>query len=84
MFRGEAAKHVLLKWSETKRWREKLLYIKWLTVNENVACRKGLTCTNVMEIKNTPMYLITFRWQCENKVKKQSSYGRLQESRLRN
>jgi hypothetical protein len=37
---------------------------------ENVSCRKGLTCTNVSEIKNTGWYLFTFRCKWENKVKK--------------
>jgi len=39
-------------------------------MNKNVTCRKGLTCTNVMELRNTGQYLLTFRWQWENEVNK--------------
>jgi hypothetical protein len=62
VFRGEVAKY-LLKYSEIKGWKEELIYCKWLSMHKNVTCRKGLTCTNVMEIKNTGQYLFTFRWQ---------------------
>ena len=53
-----------------KRWREELVCCKWLSMNKNVTCIKGLTCTNVMELKNTGQYLLTFRWQWENEVNK--------------
>jgi hypothetical protein len=69
LFWGEVAKYMFLKYSEMKRWRE-LVCTKWLSLNKNVTCRKGLTCTNVMELKNTGQYLLTFRWQWKNEVNK--------------
>jgi len=70
LFWGEVAKYIYLKYSEMKRWREELVCTKWLSLNKNVTCRKGLTCTNVMELKNTGQYLLTFRWQWKNEVNK--------------
>jgi hypothetical protein len=52
LFWVKVAKYMLLKYSEMKRWREELVCSKWLSMNKNVNCRKGLTCTNVMELKN--------------------------------
>jgi hypothetical protein len=53
-----------------ERWRELLVRTKWLSLNKNVTCRKGLTCTNVMELKNSGQDLLTFRWQWKNEVNK--------------
>lgn len=53
LFWGNVAKYILLQYSGMKRWREELVCSKWLSLNKNVTCRRGLTCTNVMELKNT-------------------------------
>jgi hypothetical protein len=36
----EAAKHILVKCSETKRCREGFVCSKWLNINKDLACEK--------------------------------------------
>jgi hypothetical protein len=48
----EDAKHILLKCSETKKWREESINSKWLNINEDLADRKIISCTNVNKIKS--------------------------------
>jgi len=43
-------RHILLKRSETTKWRPKLVYSKWQNRNETVTDRKVLNCINAMEI----------------------------------
>jgi hypothetical protein len=66
----EDTKHILLECPKTKNWRTEMLSKRWLDVNEEVACRKVLSCTNKMMVKN--MVTFFFRVQCkwERKVKK--------------
>jgi hypothetical protein len=42
----EDAKHILLKWPGTYQWREEFACCKWLNINENIAYRKIISCTN--------------------------------------
>jgi hypothetical protein len=48
----ENAKHILLKCSETKQWREEYVNSNWLNINEDLAYRKIISCTNVNKIKS--------------------------------
>jgi hypothetical protein len=48
----EDAKHILLKCSETKKWREECVNSNWLNINEDLAYRKIISCTNVNRIKS--------------------------------
>jgi hypothetical protein len=49
--------HILLKSSETRKWREQFLSIKWLMLNEWIAYKKVINCTNVIELRNIGIYL---------------------------
>jgi hypothetical protein len=42
---------ILLKCSETM-WREHFLSSKWLIVNEEVAYKRIINCTNAAELRN--------------------------------
>jgi hypothetical protein len=48
----EDAKHILLKCSETKMWREECVNSNWLNINEDLAYGKIISCTNVNKIKS--------------------------------
>jgi hypothetical protein len=63
----EDAKHILLKCPETKKWREELVCSKWVDINEDIACRKIISCTNVTKIKTTAKYL--FKTKCKWETK---------------
>jgi hypothetical protein len=71
----EDTKHILLECPETKTWRTEMLCKRWLDINEGIAYRKLLSCTNKMTVKNKGTFL--FRVQCkwERKVKKTGIYG---------
>jgi hypothetical protein len=43
--------HLLLKWPGTRRLREHLLSRKWLTANEEIACKKIINCTSTLELR---------------------------------
>jgi hypothetical protein len=66
----EDAVHILLKCPETRRLREHLLGMKWLTINEEIAYKKIISCTNTLEIRNTGSYLYKFKRKWENRIKK--------------
>jgi HKD family nuclease len=66
---GEDAKHTLLKCSETKKWREKCVNSKWPNINEDLAYRKIINCTNVNKIKSIGKYLLKTKCKWENKVR---------------
>jgi hypothetical protein len=40
---------------------------KWLNINEDVACKRIITCTNVAELRNRPvgkqLYEIRCKWE---------------------
>jgi hypothetical protein len=59
----EDAKHILLKCSETKKWREECVNSNWLNINEDLACRKIISCANVNKIKSLGKYL--FKTKCK-------------------
>jgi hypothetical protein len=45
--------HILLKCSETRKWREQFLSRNWLIINEAVAYKRTINCTNAAELRNT-------------------------------
>jgi hypothetical protein len=65
----EDAKHILLKFSETEKWREECVNSKWLNRNEDLAHRKIISCTNVNKIKSLGKYLFKTKCNWENKVR---------------
>jgi hypothetical protein len=64
------AVHILLKCPETRRLREHVLSRKWLTINEEIAYKKIISCTNTLEIRNAGSYLYKFKCKSENRIKK--------------
>jgi hypothetical protein len=65
----EDAKHILLKCSETKKWREECVNSKWLNINEDIAYRKIINCTIVTKINTTAKYLFKTKCKWETKVR---------------
>jgi HKD family nuclease len=57
MFRNEDTKHILLECPETKKWRTEMLCKRYLSINEEVAYKKMLSCTNKMTVKNMGRFL---------------------------
>jgi hypothetical protein len=47
----EEDKHALLKFPETKKWREEFVCSKWLNMGEDTEYRNIISCTNVTKIK---------------------------------
>jgi hypothetical protein len=44
--------NTLLKCLETGKWREQLLNRKWRIINEEVAYKRIINCTNAVELRN--------------------------------
>jgi hypothetical protein len=53
---NEDAIHILLKCSETRKWREQFLSRKWLKFNEWIVYKKIINCTNIIELTNILSY----------------------------
>jgi hypothetical protein len=53
----EDATHILLKCSETRKWREQFLRRKWLVLNEWIAYTKIINCTNITDLRNIGSYI---------------------------
>jgi hypothetical protein len=64
----EDALHILLKCSKTRKWMEQFLSRKWFTVNEEVAYKRTINCTNAVELKHTEKYLHKIRCKLGNKI----------------
>jgi hypothetical protein len=64
----EDAKQILLKCSETITWREECVSSNWLNINEDIAYRKIISCTNVNKIISLGKYLFKTKCKWENKV----------------
>jgi hypothetical protein len=64
----EDVTHILLKYSETTKWKETFLSSKCLNINEVVAYKRILNCTNVADIRNIEKYLYKIRCKWQNKV----------------
>jgi hypothetical protein len=61
--------HILLKCSETRKWREQFLSRKWLRLNEWIAYKKIINCTNITELRNIGSYLYKIKCKWENKIR---------------
>jgi hypothetical protein len=61
--------HILLKCPETRSLREHLLSRKWQIINEDIAYKKIINCTNTVEIGNLGGYLYKIKWKWKNKIK---------------
>jgi hypothetical protein len=60
----EDAIHILLKCPETRR-----LSRKWQIINEEVAYKKIINCTNTVELRNLGRYLYKIKCKWENRIK---------------
>jgi hypothetical protein len=69
----EDAIHILLKRLETRNWRDQFLSRKWLKLNEGLAYKKIINCTNIIELKNIGIYLYKIKCKWENKIRNLSS-----------
>jgi HKD family nuclease len=61
----------LLKCSETKKSKEECVNSNWLNINEDLAYRKIISCTNVNKIKFLGKYSYLSKTKCnwEKKVR---------------
>jgi hypothetical protein len=69
----EDAVHILLKYSETRKWRVRFLSIKWLRLNEWIVFKKIINCINIIELRNTGSYVYKIKCKWENKIRNLSS-----------
>jgi hypothetical protein len=65
--------HILLKCSETRKWREQFLSRKWLRLNEWIVFKKIINCNNIIELRNIGSYLYKIKFKWENKIRNLSS-----------
>jgi hypothetical protein len=61
--------HILLKCSETRKWREQFLNRKWL----RPAFKKIINCNNSIELKNIGSYLYKIKCKWDNRIRNLSS-----------
>jgi hypothetical protein len=58
--------HILLKFSERRKWREQFWGRKWLMLNEGISYKKITNCTNIRELNvGICLYNITCKWEDE-------------------
>jgi hypothetical protein len=67
---NEDVKQRLLGCSETKKLRMQFMSKKWLCINEELAYRKIINCTNKAHIVNLGKYLDKVRHKRESMVRK--------------
>jgi hypothetical protein len=65
--------HILLKCSETRKWREQFSSRKWRRLNEWIVLNKIINCTNSIELRNIVSYLYKIKCKWENKIRNLSS-----------
>jgi hypothetical protein len=65
--------HILLKCSETRKWREQFLSRKWFSRNEWIVFKKIINCNNSIELRNIGSYLYKIKLKWENKIRNLSS-----------
>jgi hypothetical protein len=61
--------HILLKCPETRRLREHLLSRKWQVINEELAYKEIINCTNTVKLRNLGRYLCRIKCKWENIIK---------------
>jgi hypothetical protein len=69
----EATIYILLKCSETRKWREQFLSRKWLRFNEWIVFKKVINCNNSIELRNIRSYLYKIKCKWENRIRNLSS-----------
>jgi hypothetical protein len=70
----EDAVHTLLKCPETRRLREHRSR-KWQIINEELAYKKIINCTNTVELRNLDRYLHKIKCKYKNRIKELQLYG---------
>jgi hypothetical protein len=68
---NEDAKHILLSCPETKNWRMQFINKKWLCINEELAYKKIVNCTNKAHIIHLGEYLDEVKHKWESRVRKE-------------
>jgi hypothetical protein len=54
--------HIILKCSETRKWREQFLSRKWLSLNEWIVFKKIINCNNSIELRNIGSYVYKIKF----------------------
>jgi hypothetical protein len=65
--------HILLKCSETRKWREQFLSRKWLRLNELIVFNKIINSNNSIELRNIGSYLYKIKCKRDNRIRNLSS-----------
>jgi hypothetical protein len=65
----EDATYALLKCPETRRLKEHLLSRKWQIINDELAYKKIIICTNNVELRNLGTHLYKIKCKWENRIK---------------
>jgi hypothetical protein len=65
----EEAVHIILKCPETRRLRKHLASRKWQTINEELAYKKIINCTNTVQLRKLGRYLCKIKCKRENRIK---------------
>jgi hypothetical protein len=61
--------HILLKCPETRRLREHFLSRKWQVINEELAYKEIINCTNIVKLRNLDRYLCRIKCKWGNIIK---------------
>jgi hypothetical protein len=72
--REEDAVHILIKCPGTRRLREQLSR-KLQIINEELAYKKIINCTNTVELRNLGRYLYKTKCKWENRIKEFQLHG---------
>jgi hypothetical protein len=67
---NEDAKHIPLSCPETKKWRMQFINKKWLCINEELAYKKIVNCTNKAHIVHLGKYLDEVKHKWESRVRR--------------
>jgi hypothetical protein len=67
---NEDAKHILLSCPETKKWRMQFINKKWLCVNEELAYKKIVNCTNKAHVIHLGEYLDKVKHKWDSRMRK--------------
>jgi hypothetical protein len=65
--------HILLKCTETRKWREQFLNRKWLRLNELIVLKKIINCNNSIELRDIGNYLHKIKCKWDNRIRNLSS-----------
>jgi hypothetical protein len=68
---NEDVKHILLGCPETKKSRMQFINKKWLCINEELAYKKIVNCTNKSRIIHLRKYLDEVKHKWERRVRKE-------------